>query len=59
MMDLCEDIARKENFEAIQLDTAKPAAHLVAWYLRRGYEIVGETKWEGKTYESWVFEKKL
>jgi ribosomal protein S18 acetylase RimI-like enzyme len=59
LMDLCEDSARKVGFESIQLDTAKPAMHLVAWYLKRGYQIVGETKWEGKTYESWIFEKTL
>jgi predicted N-acetyltransferase YhbS len=57
LMDLCEDLAIRKGSESIQLDTAKPAGHLVAWYLKRGYKIVGETKWEGKTYESWIFEK--
>lgn len=32
--------------------------NLVDWYLRRGYEIVGEMRWEGKTYDSWIFEKR-
>jgi ribosomal protein S18 acetylase RimI-like enzyme len=59
LMDLCEDLAIKEGFESIQLDTAKPAQHLVSWYKKRGYKIVGETHWEGKTYESWIFEKSL
>jgi predicted N-acetyltransferase YhbS len=59
LMDYCEELARAEGFEAVQLDTAKPARHLVDWYLRRGYAIVGETRWEGKTYESWVFEKRV
>ncbi len=59
LMDLCEDLAKKEGLEAIQLDTAKPAGHLVAWYKKRGYKVVGETRWEGKTYESWIFEKTL
>lgn len=59
LMDLCEDIASSEGFEAIQLDTAKPALHLVAWYQKRGYKIIGEVKIEGKTYESWIFEKKF
>ncbi len=57
LMDLCEDLAVREKFESIQLDTAKTATHLVSWYQMRGYRIVGETKWEGKTYESWIFEK--
>lgn len=59
LMDCCEHLATIESFEGIQLDTAKPAQHLVDWYLQRGYVIVGETRWEGKTYESWIFEKLL
>ena len=59
LMDWCEDLARKEGFESIQLDTAKPASHLVEWYLKRDYKIVGETQWEGKSYASWIFEKIL
>ncbi|MGE3759066.1 MAG: GNAT family N-acetyltransferase [Pseudobdellovibrionaceae bacterium] len=59
LMDLCEAIARNEGFDSIQLDTAKPAKHLVSWYLRRGYQIIGATQWDGKTYESWIFEKSL
>jgi len=59
LMDHCENLARTEGYEAIQLDTAKPATHLVNWYLKRGYEIVGSTHWEGKTYESFIFEKAL
>lgn len=57
LMDYCENLAKTEGFDGIQLDTAQPAVHLVNWYLKRGYSIVGETKWEGKTYESYVFEK--
>jgi predicted N-acetyltransferase YhbS len=59
LMDLCEKAALELGYECVQLDTAKPAQHLVDWYLKRGYQIVGETKWEGKTYESFVFEKAL
>jgi N-acetylglutamate synthase-like GNAT family acetyltransferase len=59
LMNLCEKLASDENFEAVQLDTAKPAQHLVDWYLKRGYKIVGDTRWDGKTYESWIFEKVL
>lgn len=57
LMDYCEALARSEHYEGIQLDTAKPATHLVNWYLKRGYAIVGETHWEGKTYDSYIFEK--
>lgn len=57
LMNYCEDLAKAEGFDGIQLDTAKPAVHLVNWYLKRGYLIVGETHWEGKTYDSFIFEK--
>ncbi len=57
LMDYCETLAQTEKFDGLQLDTAKPATHLVNWYLKRGYVIVGETHWEGKTYDSFIFEK--
>lgn len=59
MLDFCEQLANDEKFEAIQLDTAKPAKHLVNWYLKRGYKPVGEIHHEGKTYDSQIFEKTL
>ncbi|AZZ36616.1 hypothetical protein CIK05_07375 [Bdellovibrio sp. qaytius] len=59
MLDFCEQLANDEKFEAIQLDTAKPAKHLAQWYVSRGYKIVGEKHWEGKTYNSQIFEKTL
>lgn len=52
-------LAASENFEGLQLDTAKPALHLVNWYLKRGYKVVGEIHWDGKTYDSYIFEKDL
>lgn len=57
LMDHCESLAQDEKFAGVQLDTAQPAQHLVQWYQRRGYRIVGETQWDGKTYKSFVFEK--
>ncbi len=30
LMNYCEDLAKAEKFEGIQLDTARPAAHLVS-----------------------------
>ncbi len=57
LMDYCENLAYAEGFDGIQLDTAQPAKHLVDWYLKRGYKIVGENHWDGKTYRSYIFEK--
>jgi ribosomal protein S18 acetylase RimI-like enzyme len=59
LMDFAEGLAAREGFSSLQLDTAKPAKHLVDWYLSRGYQIVGETHFEGKTYDSWIFEFSL
>lgn len=59
LMDLCESVARENGCDGVQLDTAQPAAHLVAWYQSRGYKIIGEHQFEGKTYASWILEKEL
>jgi ribosomal protein S18 acetylase RimI-like enzyme len=57
LMDHCERLAQQQGYEGLQLDTAIPATHLVKMYEKRGYKIVGETHWEGKTYHSYIFEK--
>lgn len=57
LMDHCEQLAQRQGFDGLQLDTAIPATHLVKMYEKRGYKIVGETHWEGKTYRSYIFEK--
>lgn len=57
LMAYCEQKSRSDGFEGVQLDTAIPATHLVNWYLRLGYNVVGEIHWDGKTYRSYIFEK--
>ena len=57
LMDHCEQLAQQQGYEGLQLDTAIPATHLVKMYKDRNYTIVGETHWEGKTYNSYIFEK--
>lgn len=59
LMDHCEKLAAIEKFEAVQLDTAIPAEHLVNWYQKRGYQVVGRMRWDAKTYESYILEKPL
>jgi predicted N-acetyltransferase YhbS len=59
LMNYVEELAIKEGYESIQLDTAQPATHLVNWYLKRQYQIIADEHWEGKTYQSWIFEKEL
>ena len=57
LMDHCEQLAQQQGYEGLQLDTAIPATHLVKMYKNRSYSVVGETHWEGKTYNSYIFEK--
>ena len=57
LMVWCENLAKREGFHSIQLDTAKPAHHLIKWYKNRNYQAIGSSQWEGKSYESWIFEK--
>ena len=57
LLEFCEGIAMNEGFSGMQLDTAIPAKHLVDWYQRRDYKIIGQLHFDGKTYNSYVFEK--
>jgi ribosomal protein S18 acetylase RimI-like enzyme len=59
MIDFARELAVQENFEGLQLDTAKPATHLVQWYQKLGFAIVGAIQFQDKVYESWVFEKPI
>lgn len=59
LIDACEQWARKMGFRELALDTAVPAAHLVALYTRLGYTRVGSVQWPGKVYESVVMSKVL
>lgn len=59
LMQTVEAQARSLNAKEIALDTAEPAAHLVALYARRGYRFVGHAQWSGKTYRSVVMSKTL
>lgn len=59
LMDHCENLAKETGYETVQIDTAVPATHLVNWYLQRGYKIIAETRWDNKTYNSYIFEKNL
>lgn len=59
LMDIVEARARDESAQEIALDTAEPAAHLIAWYSRRGYRFIEYAQWRGKTYRSVIMSKTL
>lgn len=51
--------AREQGASSIGVDTAAPAAHLVALYRARGFEPVDRIQWLGKTYDSVVMVRRL
>jgi GNAT superfamily N-acetyltransferase len=59
LMDIVEMRARETNAREIALDTAEPAAHLIALYSRRGYRFIEYAQWRGKTYRSVIMSKTL
>jgi GNAT superfamily N-acetyltransferase len=59
LMAACEQWARARGHRAIALDTAMPAAHLRARYVRAGYAEVAQVQWDGKTYRSVIMLKPL
>ena len=59
LMDEAEARARAQGAREAIGDTAEPAKHLIDWYLRRGYRVVGTTQWSGKVYRSVVLSKPL
>jgi GNAT superfamily N-acetyltransferase len=59
LMDIAESRAREAGFAYCVGDTSELADYLIAFYTRRGYEIVDHVQWEGKTYRSVVLAKNL
>ena len=54
-----EEAARRIGAAELALDTAKPAKSLIRYYASRGYRVVEEAQWPGKTYVSVIFSKRL
>ena len=59
MLEFAEGWAQAHGYKELALDTAKPARHLVAFYLGRGYHIVESVKYPAKNYRSVVLSKML
>ena len=57
LMRHVEDRARELGATELAGDTAAPAAHLHAYYARRGYRVIGPIRWDTVNYES-VFRSK-
>jgi GNAT superfamily N-acetyltransferase len=59
LMDMAEDWARAQGYAHVALDTAVPAEALRRRYERRGYVLIGDVQWAGKTYPSVLMRKAL
>jgi ribosomal protein S18 acetylase RimI-like enzyme len=59
MVEFAESEARRRGLRGLRLDTAKPFERLVGWYLKLGFEIIGETQWDVTNYRSVIMEKRL
>lgn len=57
LMDLVEARAAETGADEIALDTADPAAHLIAWYARRGYRLIEHAQWGHTNYRSVIMSK--
>jgi GNAT superfamily N-acetyltransferase len=57
LMDLAEGRAAETGAKEIALGTAEPAAHLVAWYGRRGYRLIEHVQWSHTNYRSVIMSK--
>jgi len=59
LLDFAEKRARELSINHLQLDTAVPATHLVKLYTDKGFRVIGEVQWQGKTYRSYIMQKQL
>ncbi len=59
MMAHVEACARRDGAAELALDTAESAAHLIAYYSRRGYRHVGHAQWNVTNYRSVIMSKAL
>lgn len=59
MLGIVEQQAAQTPMRELALDTSEQAAHLIAFYQRRGYRFVEYTKWEQVNYRSVIMSKPL
>jgi GNAT superfamily N-acetyltransferase len=59
LLKTAEDRALADGKSELACDTADGADHLTAYYLRHGFRIVGEHRYQRATYASHIFSKRL
>ncbi|MFD2451166.1 GNAT family N-acetyltransferase [Ideonella paludis] len=59
LLAAAQQAAHERGARALALDTALPAAHLLAFYRRHGFAEVAQVQWDAKHYRSTVMLKAL
>lgn len=59
LLEHVEARAQELGMAELALDTAEGATHLIDFYGRRGWEIVGHTDWEVTNYRSVLMSKRI
>jgi GNAT superfamily N-acetyltransferase len=59
LIEFAERRAAETGANEIALDTAEGATHLIDYYRRKGYRIVGSADWEETNYTSVIMSKNL
>ncbi|MGC4042524.1 MAG: GNAT family N-acetyltransferase [Armatimonas sp.] len=59
LLQVAEERAQSDGYAYLALDTAEEATHLIEFYQRLGYELVGSVKWQSKVYTSVILSKPL
>lgn len=57
LVDVCEHRAVETGAEELGVDTSEHATHLIDWYTRLGYRVVGDADWDSTNYRSVVLSK--
>jgi GNAT superfamily N-acetyltransferase len=59
LIERVEAHARDHGMRELALDTSEHAVHLIAYYTRRGYRLVGTAQWDAVNYRSVIMSKTL
>ena len=59
LIELAEQLARRDGAKELSLDTAEGAIDLIEYYTKRGYRFVGYCQWDITNYRSILLSKKI
>lgn len=59
LIEIAENLAKKDNAEEIAIDTAESAYELIKFYTSLGYKPAGHTRWNEVNYKSLLLSKTI